>query len=111
MGKLKATLQERLQQVLDGGYPLRSVSRPHEMPKPTKRITLRSSATQNTPDTLYGLFADDRLIDLYEDKASADYDAYICRMGEEVLLDTHEPVRTYKVEPIQVNKSRLFSKD
>jgi hypothetical protein len=110
MGKLKATLQERLQQALDGGYPLRSVSRPHETPKPTKRITLRNSTTQNTPDTMYGLFADDRLIDLYEDRASADYDAYICRMGEEVLLDSGEPAHTYKVEPIRVNKSRLFSK-
>lgn len=52
------------------------------------------------PSLVYGLFADSRLVELYSRKDTADYECYLCRMGDEA---THTSRYTqYQVLPIKV---------
>lgn len=59
-----------------------------------------SHSDYTPPSVVYGLFADSRLVELYSRKDTADYECYLCRMGDEA---THTSRYTqYQVLPIKV---------
>jgi len=64
------------------------------------------TATNYTaPSVVYGLFADGRLVDLYSLKDTADYECYLCKMGDDAIGASTQ----YQVLPIKVFNHSPFT--
>jgi hypothetical protein len=57
------------------------------------------------PSIVYGLFANSRLVDLYASKTTADYECYLCKMGDVVTGDNTQ----YEVLPVKVHNHSPFT--
>lgn len=94
MGKLKSALFDAMQKVT-GNH-----SAPHE--------NVFTPTDSEDTKRVYGLYADNRLIELYEDKATADYDAHMCREAQEQWQDELDHQYKYTVRPLRLNTARFF---
>jgi hypothetical protein len=57
------------------------------------------------PSIVYGLFANSRLVDLYASKTTADYECYLCKMGDDAIGASTQ----YQVLPIKVFNHSPFT--
>jgi hypothetical protein len=73
-------------------------------PPPTPEPNTVSPTPETMPTYVYALYCNGVLLDLYKLRETADYECYLCRMGEEQyrIYDEDGDFRRYEVRELEV---------
>lgn len=74
-------------------------------PPPAKQASAVSPTPETMPTYVYALYTDGTLLDLYAHRETADYECWLCRMGEEQfrIYDEDGDFRRYEVRELTVH--------
>lgn len=74
-------------------------------PPPATQPSAVSPTPETMPTYVYALYTDGTLLDLYAHRETADYECWLCRMGEEQfrIYDEDGDFRRYEVRELTVH--------
>lgn len=106
MGAVKSVYTALLEAEANGHLHPTIVQALRAMQPPTATQPSAVSPTAETmPTYVYGLYANGALLDLYAHRETADYECWLCRMGEEQyrIYDEDGDFRRYEVRELTVH--------
>ena len=106
MGAVKSHIIEWLEAEANGHiHPTIAQAIRAMQPPPATQPSAVSPAPETMPTYVYALYTDGLLLDLYMHRETAEYECYLCRMGEEQfrVYDEDGDFRRYEVRELTVH--------
>lgn len=105
MGAVKSHIIEWLEAEANGHiHPTIAQALRALQPATPEQTSAVSPTPETTPTYVYALYTDGLLLGLYEHRDTAEYECYLCRMGEEQyrIYDEDGDFRRYEVRQLEL---------